>query len=187
MNLTTILLAGGTLGLCIIPFILMIRSNIERENKLLQSLQTISSINNCKITLHEISGDLAIGLAEHDNAIVFFKQGKEKETQRFISLAPFRSCKINNQGRTIKSSDDNYRITEKLELLFEPQEKNGTPIALEFYSRNDSFQLNGELQLIEKWEALINTYMKKDKAEKKIIKQLKTDPQLALVIPTSFL
>jgi hypothetical protein len=165
MNLTTILLAGGTIGLCMIPFFLMTRSRNEREKKLLQSLLNISNQGNCKITLHEISGDLAIGIAEHDNVLLFFKQGKEKETQKFINLAPFQSCRVNNLGRTIKNTDDNYRKIERLELLLEPLDKKQATISLEFYNMEDSFQLDGELQLVEKWEKIINATIKKNSSK----------------------
>ena len=63
---------------------------------------------------------------------------------------------MENSSRSINSKDGAYKVIDKLSLVFTPVDKDRSNISLEFYDADVSMQLVGELQLIERWEKLIN-------------------------------
>jgi hypothetical protein len=163
MELKFVLIGAILLAICILPIILVIRSGKKAERKMKQSLTSIANQNNCQISQYELCGDIVIGLDEIKNFVFFHNRSNGKTTAQAIELANYQSCKIVKTSRTIKSNKGNYTEIEKLQLSFAPITKAGNEIILNFFIVDDSFQLNGELQVIEKWSNLINNRLNKKK------------------------
>ena len=71
--------------------------------------------------------------------------------------AEIRNCRAINTRSTQSSEDGNFRPIEKLQLAFTHLDKNKPDVVFDFYNAtNDYSLLNGELQLMEKWQKIAN-------------------------------
>ena len=156
MNLETTIIGAIMLAIFIVPYVFFSGSSKRKEKKLLQSLSNIAEQHNCKITQHEISGELIIGLDETANFVFFFKKINDKGIAQHINLTEIQNCKVINLNRTINNKNGNYKVIDKLELSFIPIAKNNSETLLEFYNSDENRQLTVEFKLIEKWAKIVN-------------------------------
>lgn len=159
-NLSTSLIIMLFIGVCLVPIFLTKGNKKKRENAILQILNTIASKHNGKVGQFEISGDIAIGIDEANHFVYFYKKTKDKLEELYVDLSKVKSCKTNNISKVIKESEYNQKIIEKLELKFIPFSPNENEVKFDFYDAEESMQLNGELQVIQKWTDLLNVHIK---------------------------
>ena len=156
MDSGTIIIGAISIAICILPFVVL-RSNRKKiEKKRLQSLEDIAAQHNCTITQHEFCGEFVIGLDEANNFVFFFRKTKDNEIARYINLAGIQKCKVINTSRNYSNQGGEYKAVDRLELSFVPVAKNEPDLLLEIYNAEESMQLVGELQLVEKWAKRIN-------------------------------
>lgn len=155
MDLRSIIIGTILLAICVVPIIRMNRNRGKRERKSIQSLIDIANKENCKISKHEICCDLVIGMDETKNVVFFYKNVDGNELKQVINLSEIKSCKVINTGRAFKNKNENNKVVDRLELSFIPKAKNKSENRVEFYNAEESGQLNGEIQSIEKWSKLI--------------------------------
>lgn len=163
MNLDNIIIAAIAIAICVIPFILMGRSRKKKQKRTLQSLINLANQKNCKISKYEICGDFIIGIDETKRFLFFYKKLEDKVVEQFINLAEILSCRVKNTTRTVAYNNENQHVIDKVELGFIPYDKNKNEILLEFFDADTNMQLSGELQLVEQWFNLTNSYLKKQK------------------------
>ncbi len=156
MNPYTVIAGAVLLAVCILPLFIIIRSRKKVENQMSKSLEKIANASNCQLSFKDLSGNFAIGIDDNKKFVFFFKNSKVAVIEESIELAKYKSCKVIKSSKTIKSGNGTYNEIEKLELNFIPKIKDNEEINLEFFNAEGSFQLNGELQVIEKWSNLIN-------------------------------
>lgn len=143
--------------ICIIPFVLMSRSNRKKEQKLLQGLFDYAEQKNCKISQYDSWRHSTIGIDNTSLMIFFTKKVKEETIFRQINLAEIQKCQVINSGKTVSHSNSTHKIIEKLELAFTYWDKGRKESVLEFYNTEyHSLTLTGELQLVEKWCEIFN-------------------------------
>jgi len=140
--------------LCILPMVFLSRNRKKREKQLLQLIANLANNQNTKIAQFEHCGDLVIGLDEAGKNIYFAKRQDETETAKLVPLKEVKSCKVVNVSRKVSNENGSHHVLEKLELKFEPVDKNKSEHVLEFYREADRIPLSGELQLIEKWAGI---------------------------------
>lgn len=161
MDLGNITLAAIAIAICVVPFVLLGRSRKKKQKRTLQSLINLANQENCNISKHEICSDFIIGIDETKRVVFFFKKLEDKVVEQFINLAEIQNCKIKKTTRTVAYKNESQNVIDKLELLFIPFDKNKKEISLEFYDTETNLQLSDELQLVEQWTNLINSYLKK--------------------------
>lgn len=160
MNSGTLIVGAIILALCILPFVLMIRSRKKKEKQLLLSLTGVANNQNFKISLHELFVEFAIGLDEEANQLFFFRKTTENETAQHINLAEVKSCKVINTDHSISNNDENNKTIDKLELQFSFLDKKNPDELLVFYNSDENTQLSGEIITIEKWAKILNDRLK---------------------------
>lgn len=160
MDLGTSITGAILVACCIVPFIAIGRSIKRKKTKMVQSLNRIALQNNVQISEQEFCGSIGIAISEKDNALLYFKGSKDKETNHFIKLNDIQQCNINKVSRTISSKSGKYQVIDKLELCFTFKKNNTPEMALEFYNTDDNVQLDGELQLMERWAQSIQMKLK---------------------------
>lgn len=156
MDSGTITIGVVSIVACILPFIFINRSKKKAEQKRLRALIDLAAQHNGAISRHEFCGEIAIGLDEINNYLFFVSKVKGREAAQFIDLAGIKSCRVENASRNVNSKDGAYKVIDKLSLVFTPADKDKSNVSLEFYDADASMQLVGELQLIERWEKLVN-------------------------------
>lgn len=154
MDLGTTIIGIICVAICAMPFILTNRSRKKKVKQQLLSLKDLAKQQNCDITQHEICGNYAIGIDQSKNFVFFqLKSSREEIKQQFVDLSAVKDCNIVNINR---STTNNSKIIERLELHLTPKDKNKPGIVLEFYNNELSYQFSGEMQSIEKWGKLVN-------------------------------
>ncbi len=157
MELGTAIIAISIILACIIPFVLISRSNKKKELQFLQALSDLSENSDCKISKYDVWNNAAIGADEALNMIFFIKKSGDHETQQQINLAKVEKCTVVNTSRTINSNSGDLKVIDKLELSFSSSDKNQSETVMVLYDANsDSLTLSGELQLVEKWCKIAN-------------------------------
>lgn len=156
MELGSTIIGAIFIALCIVPVIFMSQRRNKRKKQMLQSILKSASHQNCNISRYEFCGDFGIGMDELKNFVFFYRQTKDKSTEKTVDLSMIQNCKLINAGRTLKSKNGNQTVIDRLDLLFIPVIRQKPEILLELYNSDDSTELTGELQFGEKWSKLIN-------------------------------
>ena len=158
MDLGTIIAATFMAAVCILPFVIMRRKTAKREKHLLNEFMELANQHNCKITQHEVCENKVLGLAEKEKGLIFFKKGKEQDVKVFVDLSRIGKCSVLNTKRVINSDES---IIERLELSFNSMNTKENDVFIELYNLKEDYQLDGELQLTEKWVGMINNTINK--------------------------
>lgn len=160
MSLTTILTIVALILVCVLPFVIMNIRNKKSEKKFLQVLLDHASKNGITISQHDILGNQAISLSERDDVVLYLKRRNNNDQILQVDLAQIDRCYINKPTRS--SVDGNYSTTDRIELRFMSRDKGKPETVFELYNLEyDSLSMNGELQLADKWQAIINDGLKK--------------------------
>lgn len=142
--------------LCIIPFILAIKKNSKNKNFISQSLKILAETKNKMLSEIDTCRDIGISISS-DNQYLFFIRLNESSAQtEIIEMSKFSKCEI-NQVKSNKSSE--LTIFQKIELKLIPKSTKENHISLLLYETMEYTQLNGELQLAEKWNKRINSLL----------------------------
>jgi hypothetical protein len=144
--------------ICALPVVLLYLNSIIKEKRFIKKLFNYAKQSNCIISEYDLWKNTVIGIDKVVNKLFFIRETIIDECEREINLSEIQNCRIANVNRTINNKNGNYKVTDKLELVFIYREKNKPETKLEFYnSDKDSLILNGEIQLAEKWSGLVET------------------------------
>lgn len=156
-ELGTTLIGFGALGLLTLPFILDHRSRKRKEARFGEALRTLAQQHQCTLDEHEICGDHALGIDRARNGFFYFD--RRKGNGQYIDLNTIRTCQAFKSARSVKGANG-YETVERVELCFVHKEKDRADVRLELY-REGPTGLNGELQFVDKWAALVNARLKR--------------------------
>lgn len=159
MNTSNILISAIFLALFILPFALSRINRAKREKALLGALRQWAQQQSGQITQHELCGDSAIGLDETKNVAFFYQSGNPQEVMQSVDLSKMESCKVEKQTRTIKHGADTAVVMERIALRFVPRSGNTSAAAFVLFDEKVNTQIGEELQLADKWAALLNARM----------------------------
>lgn len=160
MNVTTILAIVALILVCVLPFVTMNIRHKKSEKQFLQVLLDYAAKNGITISQHDILGSQVIGLSERGDTILHLRRRNNKDQILQVDFAQIDRCYINRPTRS--SVDGNYSATDRIELRFTSRDKSKPDTVFELYNlEHDSMSMNGELQLAEKWQTIVNGGLKK--------------------------
>ncbi len=160
MDIGSIILGIVVTAAISLPFAFMIRGQRKRTRRILNLLDELASKHNSKLGLHEVCGDLVIGLDENQNKLFFLRLLNDHQTEACIDLQDVQHCKLVNNSKVLYREKGNLNIIDKLSISFSSKTKGKSEESLLIYDADESLQLSGELQLGEKWVSLINDRLK---------------------------
>ena len=155
MDTVTIVIGVAMTAIVIISLVLLGRRGKRTNYRLFELLTIAANRENCQISEYEVFGDFVVGMDKQKNYVFFIKILGESDETHSINLAEIKSCKNNIVSRTVSFSGGNNNVIDSLSLNLIPKD-NSPAVELEFYNAEKSTQLNGEFQLIEKWQKIIN-------------------------------
>ncbi len=126
---------------------------------MLQSLKQMAQSNDCEVGEFELGTEFAIGMTSNERFVFFHKKINDMETNLQVALAEIENCSIHAVKRNVQSKEGNETVIDKLDLHFKLKNLKNEIIKFEFYNSKDHFMLNGEVQLIQKWESKIRSCM----------------------------
>lgn len=166
MNTSTMISVAIIIAIVLVLYLGISMNRKNKEKKKLQALTDLASKQNCKITKYELDSKISLGLDEKNDFLFFLKKTGEFTVTKYINLSEVKKCKVVNTNRTVKFNNSNSVVVERLEISLELNGKTAEPALLEFYNVNtDGSILNGELQLAEKWSAILNETLKEKKVK----------------------
>lgn len=160
MDLGNIILGTIILTICIGPLVLLYFKSVNANRKMLQSLKEIAQQYNCNISKHEFCNNFVIGLDENNKYAFFFKQKEDESISQFVNLSEIQDCRAVKRTSYTKVKDENISFFEKIELKFIPKNKSQAETTFELYTPENR-QLNGELQLVDRWSTQISEHLSK--------------------------
>ncbi len=177
MDLNVIIMSAIIIAICAVPMMIL---SIKKKKKVAYFKSVLTEIAKPKsgnIKSYEISDPIAVGMTENDEAFVFYhKHENGQEEKVCIRLSEIKQCFMIRTSRSSQSGS-----IGKLLLSFEYHDKNKPDFLLEFFNAAESFQLTGELQLIEKWKPLISAAIASKAASGKVT-QIPVSSNLAMAV-----
>ncbi len=159
--MSTLIVSAILMAVIIIPFLLM-RSGIKKhEKELYAELADLAQKNSTEIGQYEVLKDIAVATDKSLEKLFFIHKNENLATTQTIDLGIFTTCQLEKAVKVIRMETGDRTIIEKISLLFKSADRKNQPITLELFNTDyDSLTLAGELQLAEKWAALINDRVK---------------------------
>lgn len=159
-----IIITGVILTLVfVLPIMLIAKSSKSGDNQSLKVLNDLAAVNNCKISQFETSKHKIIGMDEDNLKVFFIRKNPDGIKEKVINLAEIKKCQVISSNKMIKHKEGSYKVIDRVELAFTYNDINRKNSILDCYNANyDNFIINGEFQLAEKWEKIINNILNKE-------------------------
>lgn len=155
--MSTIIVSAILMAVIILPFLLMRRGIKKHEKQLYSELADLAQVNNMEIGQYDVLKDIAVGTDKQGQTLLFIHKNEHLATKQAIDLNVFTSCQLEKAVKVIRTEGGDRTIIEKISLLFKSVDRKNAPVTLDLFNTDyDSLTLAGELQLAEKWVALIN-------------------------------
>ncbi|WP_040280920.1 hypothetical protein [Psychroserpens damuponensis] len=135
------------------PVVLIQQQQKKKERKLLNALKALANQHKSKLAEFEVFKNFAIGLDANNHNLFFYKQNSKKEISQRIDLNNIKSCGILNSKKA--NHTDKHDTIVRLQLVLNPKSSSKHEQNIEIFNQIDDFQLNGELEVIQKWEHII--------------------------------
>lgn len=159
MDLDIIIMSAVIVAICILPIIILSRKSKLKRKHIKNVLNDLARTQSAELASHEICGQIAVGITKNDEAFLFYnKHEDETESKSCILLSDFKQCNLIKTSRSASSGN-----IGRLVLHFESIDKGKSDVSLEFFNATETFQLVGELQLVEKWKPIIDSAIEKQK------------------------
>lgn len=152
MNLGITVIGAVMVAVCATPIVYFVASDKNQKKQLLQSLKTFAAQHNHSIHQFEICTHLIIGLDNKSNTLYMMKMHENKMQQHFLNLQDVAAAILETQH----GKNTTLKVVERLGIKFLPKKGHVSDLYWEFYNSDDTFQLNGELQLAQSWVERIN-------------------------------
>lgn len=152
MDLDSIIIGAILIVICILPLVIMNRKGSKRAKQMKTNLAEIAVKNNCQLSKMATTSNIAIGLDKDKKSVFFYHKNGENEMEQYLDLAGVSVCRVKKSNHV----EDTGSSLERLELVFNPKNKQENPTSFEFFNSDNEGQLNDELMLINEWEGEIN-------------------------------
>ncbi|UBM58672.1 hypothetical protein LAG90_17875 [Marinilongibacter aquaticus] len=162
MNLGTIIFGLVATAFCVLPFVLMSRNRKKKETELVDGLMTLAVSLGSTVAEYDCGIDFAIGVSEERDYLFFWKKKGQVADGQLVRLSTVADCTVRSQRHTVQNQNITSAVIDRLELVFEYKDKKVAPERLVFFDHHERLQLTGELQLVEKWEKIVSSYLTKD-------------------------
>ncbi len=148
------------LGIIALPFILLHNNHLRKKRKFMDELLSLSEGSHPILSDHDFwRNRYAIGLDSENKKLFYIN--KLKETSFVLDLKEFVSCRIISSTRGISGSNSTGSVIEKLDLALSPVSGTGSETILEFFDHDVYMTPDGEIPLIEKWNSIIGSSIKR--------------------------
>lgn len=148
------------LALFALPFILIGRASKKNKKQLIDKLSKLAEKHSSVINESDHCNDFAIGLDTAEKALFYVKAGNEGEKSQVVKLSEYKTTRVVNVSKTLSDNGSKTTVTAKLALALVPVNKDKAEIQLDFYNSEDKNQITSELELLNKWNELVNLRLK---------------------------
>lgn len=147
MDLSFITIAIILIIVCLLPFVLYSISSNKKRKARIQNLEKIALKNKAAIQDKDVWNHSIIGIDKTNKMLFFSKNSEEFDKFISINISDLHNC-------SIEKTENKNKAIEKLELELKFADK--PTIVLEFFNIKESRMIINELELIQKWQKLLN-------------------------------
>lgn len=156
MDTLTTIIGLVITALCILPIVYMHWAQKKDKQKFLTEFLHEASLQQMVVSQHDVWGNYyGIGLDTKSNKLFYYKKKGDQVQKIVASLTEVERCSVLN----VKKALNEDQVIDRLDLVFTNCNPRAAEKRMEFFSRDESMSLNGELQLIEKWRLLVNAQL----------------------------
>lgn len=159
MELEIILMGLAFIALCIFPFVYSSISGKNRKKNVEKRLNQIAVKNNCEVKESDCTGTIAIGIDTEEKFVFFFKKNEELDIEKIVDLSQVKKCEIQRDWYSPETETLDQKNLKKLLLIFSFVNSSKSSI-FPFYDGEEDWQINGELEIAEKWKSKISKLLK---------------------------
>lgn len=167
MDTSSAIIGIVMLLLAAVPIFIFKRQKSKRDKLILGKLEALIKNKVSQLTVYEIWNDRSIGLDKTSDKLYYVGKNAETEIALTVDLTQVHSCsllKTNYDGEPASNDPNSIR---KITLILKSVSPKKEEIKLDFYAEEvDGANLNGELQLAQKWAELINRNLIIEQAKK---------------------
>lgn len=142
--------------MCVAPFIYMYLKNKNSEKRKIKSLEKYANENNSVLSKVEAIGKIAIGIDNEKKHVFFIQLFDEKPEFITLNLADYLKCELQKDLKIIQNNNENMMLVDRVLIHFLPKNKTNDTNSLTFFDVKYKLELNGEIQMAEKWISEIN-------------------------------
>lgn len=162
MEMKTLIMGAITIFALVGPFAFVFINNKRKENKTKSIFKKYTNVGNSNIDESDTLDNTAIGIDYNQNRLYFIKHFKNQELEQIIDLNEVKSVKLVNSQRSMKSGNSSTLIIEKIEILLTSNSPGKQDHILELYDENIQMSLSGEVQLANKWVAILERVLQQN-------------------------
>jgi hypothetical protein len=152
MESSTTIIVVVILALFIVPIVFINWNNARLLKQKIVRFRSVGADHQLQLSELDVWGQNGIGIDNVSKCVLFAKNIGQDEYVEKIDLNKLKKCEVNKVAREMQSASSIDQIN--LRLIF--KDSNRANMLLEFYTISGNLQINGELQLAEKWEKIIN-------------------------------
>ncbi|WP_073851639.1 hypothetical protein [Pontibacter flavimaris] len=153
MDLTTIVIACLALVVFIVPIMYLQRNQKQKTGEASAEFLALAEQQQARLTKHELWNDrYAIGLDEGQKKLLYLRKDDVQEQKLFLHLADFKKSTVSSESRDVNGT----KVFDLIELRLAPRNPKHAEVRLEFYNKEVSIMLSGEMLLAQKWSSLIS-------------------------------
>ena len=153
MDLISVIIGIISLAFFIVPVVYLQMVKKNEKKKFLDNFLLLAQQQQLNISEHDFwNHSYAIGLDDTNKKLFFLKTAGGTEQKISINIKEIEKCVLVNKSRIV----DKSKVIDRLELVVTLRNVRQSEKTLEFYDREESMSVNEEVQLIEKWNKLIN-------------------------------
>ena len=161
----TLIMVAITVLVVVVPFAFVYIKNKKKKNKTKSVLLKYANVDNSKIDESDTLDNIAIGVDYNQNRLFFVKHFKNHETEQIININEIKSVRLVNEKRAVKIGKSSTLVVEKIEIVLTNNNPKEKDYILEFYNENINLILSGEVQLANKWVAILERVLNQSQSK----------------------
>ena len=161
MELDNILFIAVILIAFMLPVIYFIISKKKAASALKKALETQLESFGIRPGEYEILGEKVIGFNDNNSHVFYYQNNNKQKEPLVINLENYGFCRAITSFSKVGNPGAETSLIQKVELELEPKSKGATPVTIPLFDILADFQLQGELQMGEKWREKMNKLLQK--------------------------
>jgi len=154
METGMIVIAAVLTATVAVPTYLSLQSTKKQSKTLYNGLKASVSKENGVLSHHVEQKNFALGIDSTNNKFFFYKRTGDQEVSKTIDRTTVKTCEIVKTTRRVKDKKSSREVIELIALSFNNSVKSEH---IELYNENESFMVQGELEIAEEWKKIINS------------------------------
>ncbi len=156
MDISTTIIGLILLALFVLPVFYAVKKSTASNNQILNRFRVEAAKHGMTLSTLDIWNDTVIGVDQISRKFLYLKADEKHPKMIMVDLNEVKKCETSEVSRNKKSANGGKeKVIESIHLAFTFQDLKKSGVNLEIYDASHDLGLDGEVQLAEKWVALL--------------------------------